>query len=386
MKTTLTIQACRKFTVCLIVAAATAIVLLFQGSTLAAEVPPAAKKLIPTAEKEGTLAFGWLASVFDGARSIKAFEKGFNAYYGTRIKFKFTPGRNFPANARRQVQELAAGKTSKRDVVIGGGGQVRYLIGKKVNQRVDWGSLVPHIPEKALNEIVAPDKSLVTVISHIPGILYNTRMISKADAPRRLTDLLNPKWKGKISSTPFAAVFGVLPYHSAWTKDKVLDFARKLSGNLGGLMGCGAYDRVTSGEFWLFAINCSDGRTERLQAKGAPVERVIPEDMVLVRHWYMGVPKNAAHGAAGKLFIAWLLTPEGQKQAYTQQYDDLHYLKGSRTAKRIEAAAKKFGQQIVDVSLGRALNLEHPKLQRQVGKIFRESRKGKGKKGKRGKR
>ena len=367
-----------------LIIAASAFLLAIQGPASAAEVSPAAKKLIPAAQAEGTLNLAWVRSVFEGARSYKLFEKGFNSHYGTRIKISHTSGLDLPPSARKHAEELGAGEKSYQDIVLGGTGQAKFLFDKKVTQPVDWGALAPHISKKVLKGIVAPDNSLITVIIHLPGILYSTKKISKADAPRKLTDLLDPRWKGKVAATPFAAIFGVLPYHSAWTKEKVIDFTHKLSANLGGMMGCGAHDRITSGEFWMFAINCNDGKVTNWQAMGIPVERVVPEDMVMVVHWYMGVPKNAVNPNAAKLFVAWLLTPEGQKALFSEQGSDLHVLKGSRTVKRIAAVARKAGHPIVDISIDRALNLEHPKLQRQAGKILRASRKGKGKRGGKG--
>ena len=192
--------------------------------------------------------------------------------------------------------------------------------------------------------------------------------------PKTLADLLDPRWKGKIGSTPYAAGFGNLSAHPGWNEERIMNYSRKLANNLGGLMRCGEYDRITSGEFWIFALACEPGRGIESKEQGATINQVIPLDVPTITHWHFGVPKNSVHPAAGKLFIAWLLTPEGQRLTYENQRSDLYYLKGSRTAKVI-AAAKRNGAKFQDMTIARVLEMKSlNKVGRAVAKMFRESR------------
>ena len=161
-------------------------------------------------------------------------------------------------------------------------------------------------------------------------ILYTKNVISKADAPKMLKDLLNPKWKGKIASTLYAAGFGPLGEHKNWDNEETLDYTRALTANLGGMTGCGSWDRIISGEFPIFVFNCNPGPVSMLIAKGAPMAQNIPLDALVIDHWAMGVPKHAVYPNTAKLLIAWIVTRDGQDKVSQIQHSDLHYLKGSK--------------------------------------------------------
>ncbi len=67
----------------------------------------------------------------------------------------------------------------------------------------------------------------------------------------------------------------------------------------------------------------------------------MPTDAALLFHWFLGVPKNAAHPNAAKLFIDWLLSREGQDLVWEVQATDHHLVPGSKTAPTIEELQAK---------------------------------------------
>ena len=341
-------------------------------ATLAAvELTPAQKNLVERAKLEGRLDLSW-----GGSKGTKRFEAGFNAYYGTNLKFEFTPGWGKGMLAAKLDQELAAGRPAFEDIAVTGAspGIVGFYLERKLLKPVPWGPLLPHVTGDILETMVSADGSLIAFLSRIESIVYNTRYISKAEAPKRLKDLLDPKWKGKIASTPYAAGFGSLVQHKEWGEARVLSYARRLAHNLGGLMRCANYDRITVGEFWIFGIACRQDRARRLAARGAPVAEVFPRDALIVVHGYIGVPVHAPHPSAAILFIAWLLTPEGQAILYDATGSDLHYLEGSRIARVIDAESRKAGRKFEDQTLHRLLAGRSAAVQRRVARIFRETR------------
>ncbi len=341
------------------------------GYVSAKEMTPAITKLLEVAKAEGELNLVWGSGVMSGAVGVKRFEAGFNEYFGTKIKFNFTPGVSFPGMAAKTAEELAAGKTAFSDVSISSTIAARLYFRKKVLMPVDWGALLPHIPGAVLKRITAPDNTQISILAHSPGIVYNTNFIKKEDAPKTMKELLSPKWKGKIGTTPYAAGFGELGDHHRWGPDAALKFARTFNKNVVGLMRCGDYDRLTSGEFWIFAISCSPGQVRLQIEKGAPLAQTIPLDVLLVIYHNLGVPKHAAHPNAAKLFIAWLLTREGQKLLYRNKGSDLHLLEGSQTRPILEAAQKAAGQEFYDYNVHEVLDHKYPKLRRAIAKIFR---------------
>ena len=359
------------------VAGAALLAASFGQTATAAEVPAAAKKLIAGAQAEGKLRMVWGSTSLGGGKGAKTMGAAFNKHYGTSIRFQHTPGPNFSAIARKIAQQQNAGKVPFSDLGIAGPGQVGFYLRDKSLKPVNWRPLLPHIPKGVLKEMVSTDGSLIAFHSKGEGIMYNTNKIKPADAPKTLAAVLNPKWKGKVASTPYASGFGALGDHRDWGKEKTLAYARKLTANLGGLMGCGEYDRITSAEFWIFVVSCSPGRIHQLIDKGAPVAHNVPLDVLHIAHWFMGVTKGATSPKAATLFLAWLLTPEGQNIQYSLQGGDLNYLPGSKTAKVLNAAAKEAGKPLKDLTVHVLLNSKTPKLQRTVGKMFREIRKKK---------
>lgn len=57
---------------------------------------------------------------------------------------------------------------------------------------------------------------------------YNTKLVAKSDLPRHYTDLLNPKWKGKLGANRNNFMFLAALLH-LYGKEKGEDFLRKLA-------------------------------------------------------------------------------------------------------------------------------------------------------------
>lgn len=353
------------------IAASAVLATCFQGYVSAKEMTPAMATLLEAAKGEGELNIVWGSGVMSGAVGVKRFQAGFNEYFGTKIKFNFTPGVSFPGMANKAVEEFAAGKTAFSDVAITSTIATGLYYRKKTLMSVDWAALMPHVPKSVIDRITAPDSTQISILAHSPGIVYNTNFVKKEDAPKTLKDLLDPKWKGKIGTTPYAAGFGELGDHDQWGREATLNFAKSFNKNVVGLMRCGDYDRLTSGEFWIFAISCSPGQVRLKVAMGAPLAQNIPLDVLITSYHNLGVPKNAAHPNTAKLFIAWLFTREGQTVLYKNKGSDLQLLEGSRTKPILEAAQKAAGHEFFDYTIRAVLGQKYPKLRREVSKIFR---------------
>ena len=98
---------------------------------------------------------------------------------------------------------------------------------------------------------------------------------------------------------------------------------------------------------------------------------VIPDDLVQIDHWWLGVPQNAASPNAGKLFLAYTLTREGQEALFVNQGEDLHYLPGSRTAQQIDQVRQRTGRDPTDLTAQFALeNKARFDVVEEVAKAF----------------
>jgi ABC-type Fe3+ transport system substrate-binding protein len=187
--------------------------------------------------------------------------------------------------------------------------------------------------------------------------------------PRKLEDVLNPKWKGRIASTPYAAYFNRVFLRPEWGEEKMKAFITKLSDHVGGLIRVNEVSRIISGEFVMLVMASS--QEVRIEiAKGAPVDFIILEDAAMVSFISMGVPRTTAHPNLGKLFINTVLSDEGQKLLYRIFASDHHELPGSQTVDRLNAL-KARGIDILRIDV--KTNYEHPeaqKLQEELVKIL----------------
>src|SRR5581483_7409930 len=246
-------------------------------ASCASEAPAAAPGGSATAAHETELDVSWGAT-FGAAAGIKQFEELFNRMYGLSVKINYTPGPSMTDMAGKVTQEVNAGQHSSTDVLLGTESHYAALVDRNVMEEYDYTKLSSRITP----EIVAPRNIGVEVGGIVGGIAYNTSLVKAADVPRKLEDVLEPKWKGKIASNPDAALFDRVSARSEWGTDKMMDFVTKLSANVGGLVRCDDNQSVFSGQYLMTVLNCGSYQVRRDQAKGAPIAHTIPPDTATV--------------------------------------------------------------------------------------------------------
>jgi ABC-type Fe3+ transport system substrate-binding protein len=126
-----------------------------------------------------------------------------------------------------------------------------------------------------------------------------------------MADIFNPKWKGKIASTPYAAGFDRLAL--ARGIDAIRPVVRKTAEWAGGLIRCGEYERLASGEFIMLFLDCGRTDDRLLTENGGPLGQVVIEDAAITTNWYFGIPSNNAHPNLATLFAGFVATLDGQK-------------------------------------------------------------------------
>ncbi|MGE5216124.1 MAG: ABC transporter substrate-binding protein, partial [Chloroflexota bacterium] len=203
-------------------------------------------QLIEGAKKEGQLVLSWGTGTMGGIDGAQAMEKAFNKMYGVNLPFKFSPGPSMPQMASRIIQEGKAGQTATSDLFIGSENHVVRMSLKQF----DWSKIFPHITKP----MVDWGGRVLIVVSRTPGFTYNTKMVGANEVPQKVEDLLNPKWKGKLASTPYAASFDRLAL--IWGEEKTTAFLQKYAKQVAGLIRCGEEERVANGEFAMLAFNC----------------------------------------------------------------------------------------------------------------------------------
>ncbi len=143
---------------------------------------------------------------------------------------------------------------------------------------------------------------------HMSGFAYNSKLVSKQDVPRKFEDLLDPKWKGKLAITLRGGRIGYLVL--SWGEEKVLAYAKALAAQkpIWVTRNTESMAKLASGE--ASVANASYDGIQELKRKGSPVEYLYLSPVaVLIRG--VAIPKAAPHPNAAKLFLGWLLSPEG---------------------------------------------------------------------------
>ena len=272
---------------------------------LAEPIGAQSAELIQAAKKEGEVAvFGTLENDI-----AAALHKGFEAKYG--IKTNYFRGSS-TVIIDRVTSEHRTGKMSA-DAVFATAEPMKFINKEK-------GLLVRYVSPSAKDY----NKQLVDGFfgpnyrSVIIGFLYNKSMIKPEDAPKSYEDIVNPKWKGKITMgnpslhdttinwlASLSSVFGSTPKANDWIKR--LAALEPLM--LDSMVPVG--ERIASGEMPLGVAYVKYVHLWGL--KGAPIDYVKGLPVYLGDGNYIGLTSKAQHPNAAKLYIDYFLGQESSE-------------------------------------------------------------------------
>ncbi len=181
------------------------------------------------------------------------------------------------------------------------------------------------------------DNDYWVTASALVVIAYNNSLVSEKDAPKKWTDLLDPKWKDKVS-IGHPAFSG---YVGTWTvlmrKLYGWDYFEKLEKNKPQI-GRSINDTVTmlnSKERWVAAG--PEATTLLSRDKGNPLSVIYPSDGTLLMVSLTGIPKNAPAPNAAKLFVEFMLEKEAAEvQVKNHQLSVIKGIKPAPGAKPLE--------------------------------------------------
>jgi ABC-type Fe3+ transport system substrate-binding protein len=330
-------------------------------------------ELIDGAKKEGVLHGQWGQNSFGGGEGFKEIIEGMNKKYNLNLKGQYTPGPDMQRLMLRIVQEAAAGQPASSDVYLGNAQAMLDGLNAKALRPMTFNSFIENKPKPdGKFNAIAADGTHVAVATAVVGIEYNTNLVKGADIPRRMNDVLNPKWKGKIASTPYAAGLREFATPDFYGREKMVEFTKKLSKQIGGLMRCGEAERITSGEFLMLVFTCGGNDVNVLQRTGAPVGHTVIEEGTVLHMRYAAIPKNSRSPNAGALLINYLMTAEGQSLLWKHDGLDLHLFPGSQTKREIEKVRAAKGKVIINSPEWLASFKNYSAIQKELEKILRE--------------
>ena len=262
----------------------------------------ASDELVKAAVKEGSLMIYGTTQIDHMHALIKQFNQKYPAIKSNYHRQGTT------AVYERILREQRAGLFSA-DVYGGIGGLQAWLLAQK-------GALAPYpSPERSTISNNLKDKEGYWTAAYTVSFVtaFNTKQISRAEAPRAHDDFLLPKWRGKMWLNEddiewYATMVEIMG------KEKAPQFMRRLAQQelRYGRDPSLAIELLCAGEFPLM-IGIHFHHTERLKQKGCPLDWVVAEPGYNRPPVAIGLAKNAPHSNAGKLFIDFILSQEGQR-------------------------------------------------------------------------
>jgi iron(III) transport system substrate-binding protein len=276
---------------------------LAHQSINAQEMPGWEKALYEAAKKEKEFTVYTAHYSTQGAANLcAAFDK---KYPGVKCNFVRTTAQ---VAYQRYQQEL---KANKPVVSVLSSTDVGHYPPLKAQ-----GQLMAYKPNNLGNMVDAlkvyndPDGHWLVTSAGLVVITYNNSLVAEKDAPKKWTDLLDPKWKEKlaIGHPAFSGYVGT--WVVAMDKTYGWSYFDRLEKNRPQI-GRSINDTVTmlnAKERWVAAG--PDATTLQSQDKGNPVGVIYPEDGSLLMVSMTGIPKNAPSPNAAKLFIEFLLSKE----------------------------------------------------------------------------
>jgi len=236
--------------------------------------------------------------------AMKPLTDGFmNRYPGTKAASVHFSG---AAIITRLDSEARAGKPLS-DVVLSGQLGVLGLIEKKIAARY-------RSPEREFFRDGLKDKDglWTAYMTNVMVSAYNTRQVSKDEAPRTVEDLLKPRWKGKLTMDSQSYVwFGTMMQYLG--EESGLRFMKRLNEqNISHQRGRRLMTQlVAAGEFDM-AVETNLNSVLTLSKQGAPLS-FAPMQPYFLSPSLVFMSANAPHPYTAALFIDYLLSEEGQK-------------------------------------------------------------------------
>jgi iron(III) transport system substrate-binding protein len=271
----------------------------------AREMSAREKELYPAAKQEGSLT--WYTAHSDDV-TAQALARDFEAHYpGIKVSAVRTTAQ---VAFQRASQEIKAGAMQVDVLSSTDIGHYVYLKDRKLLEK--------YVPENAARVLdiyknYDPDGNYFVTSAGMMAIGYNTGKVAAADAPKTWTELIDVKWKDKITlGHP-----GFSGYVGTWvvTMRKLYgwQYFEKLA-QLNPQIGRSANDTVTMLNAGERAVSAGpNGSTLQSAQKGNPLAMIYPSDGAVLIFAPSGIMKGVKHPQAARLFMEYLLSPEASQ-------------------------------------------------------------------------
>lgn len=169
-------------------------------------------------------------------------------YFDVDLSIKADPSLQFSQVPPKLIAEAKAGAPATYDLIYQTDGTIAPLFQEDLLEQPDWVGLFNWIKKE---DVFHDGRALV--VSSMPTLPeYNTKLISKAEAPKKWMDLADPKWKGKMIAPSAQTVMVRLAQPDILGEEKAAELVKKLATQE---MAFGRYPdihtRLVAGEFTL---------------------------------------------------------------------------------------------------------------------------------------
>jgi iron(III) transport system substrate-binding protein len=253
------------------------------------------------AKEEGRVVLYTSLAASDNKPFRSAFEQ---AHPGVKLEIYRASGTTI---LQKILTESRAG-AHLADAVLTEGAVLQPL--KEANLLVKFDS-----PERKAFEARFKDKDgfWTDVYPTVHSIPYNTKLVAQKDLPKRYTDLLDPKWKGKLGANRNNYMF-IAAMLDLYGKEKGEDFMRRLAQQEPQVRSGGTLTAtlVGAGEIPLAFVVYANN-VENVKESGSPVDWVKVEEPLYAESHPVAVMARSSHPNAARLLAEFAISKNGQQ-------------------------------------------------------------------------
>lgn len=259
------------------------------------------ERLHDAAKKEGTLGLYSSMNLDDAKVVLPEFEKAFPG-----VKVDHTRATS-EVLQQRLISEVKGGKVLA-DVLDTNAGQYYPVL------EAGFMEAYPIPAAQDLPLELRDENGLWTTLRVTTVVIaYNTELVKDGEAPQRFEELADPKWKGKlIMETADQEMFITLAKQKFASEEQGVEVFRRIGANEPEAHAGHTQlaDLLAAGQ-GAVCMGCYGHLIITLKNKGAPVEFSKTEGVL--NSILVGLVKGAPHPNAAKLYLNWLMSPDGQK-------------------------------------------------------------------------